>query len=141
MIFTCALGARIVICIKSTKTEHKPIYFHEHQYGDNKSINAIKPHASCDHERALYTLPYGWYGYCAYNLPCPTLHYYSCAPPSQKSWIRLCVSQGSIQLAQMIYIASTPTFSPFNLPISHIPNLSEMSYEVNSYFDPWKTLF
>ena len=38
MIFTCALGAR-VIRIKSTKTDH---------------IFPIKAHASCDHERALY---------------------------------------------------------------------------------------
>ena len=57
MIFTCALGAR-VIRIKSTKTEHKPIYFHSKpstNMADNKAINAIKAHASCDHERALYT--------------------------------------------------------------------------------------
>ena len=58
MIFTCALGAR-GICIKSTKTEHKPIYFHSTckpstNTADNRAINAIKAHASCDHsERVL----------------------------------------------------------------------------------------
>ena len=53
MIFTCALGAR-VIRIKSTKTEHKPIYYHSKPGTNMADYKAIKAHASCDHERALY---------------------------------------------------------------------------------------
>ena len=56
MIFTCALGARVIRSIKSTKTEHKPIYFHSKpstNMADNKAINAIKAHASCDHGYTL----------------------------------------------------------------------------------------
>ena len=40
---------------KSTKNEHKPIYFLSKpstKMADNKAINVIKAHASCDHERA-----------------------------------------------------------------------------------------
>ena len=44
MIFTCALGAR-VIRIKSTKTEHKPIYFHSKpstNMADNKQLKPTR---------------------------------------------------------------------------------------------------
>ena len=50
---TSTLGAR-VIRIKSTKT----IFPGTNMYmADNKAINAIKAHASCDHERALLKKP------------------------------------------------------------------------------------
>ena len=41
MIFTCALGARVVIRIKSTKTEHKPIYFHSKPSTNMATINQL----------------------------------------------------------------------------------------------------
>ena len=46
----------LLVVSKLPKTEHKPIYFHSKpstKMEDNKAINAIKAHASCDRERAL----------------------------------------------------------------------------------------